>query len=254
MSLQWNHSVRKEKGVYILTREDDDIPATLRDAQNVRLACFRCALLAKVVELRNLVELEILDYTLDSFAPLAGLSGLKKLEVTHFAKVHSLRPIGQLASLKFLTLTTLGSWYNKKQLVDTFRPLAKLSKLQVLDLRGVLAEDGKLAPLGALVNLDELYISNFYPQEELARLAGHLPHVRGCWFLSPFVKMDGDNCRKCRKTKVMLSGSDIRPGIICPECQRIKFDDCVSRFQDMVAEEMSQKQDAVRTRIGVWGR
>jgi hypothetical protein len=158
---------------------------------------------------------------------------LRSSGAEHFPKVHSFEALSRLTKLEDLLLTTLPSWYNTHQVVDTLRPLASLKKLRKLNFGGVLASDEDLSLLGTLRNLNNLFVSNIYPQEQLAKLAGRLPKVRRQWFLRPFVKFSAAQCKKCGSTKVMLSGSDIRPRVICPICQEKQFKACVTRFEEI---------------------
>jgi hypothetical protein len=227
--------MKVENGVFEVIRDDREIPRAVRHERNAGLRLLRFKSVETLVDFPNIAALEVFVWPLDNFGPLLSLGRLRKLHVTHFPKVHSLEALAQLTKLEDLLLTTLPSWYNKSQNVESLRPLAALLKLRKLNLAGVLAEDKDLSPLHGLKSLREVFVPNIYPQEELARLAGQLPKVRRDWFLNPFVRMDEVECKKCGNTKVMLSGSDIRPRVICPTCQEKKFNACVRRSEDVAS-------------------
>jgi hypothetical protein len=227
--------MKRDGEVFVLGREDREIPAELRRAEKPQLRIWDVGFrrFEELVRFPNLAALEVMDYTADSLAPLGALTGLRRLWIVHFPQVRSLDPLGGLTQLEELVLETLPGWdaARKRQSVESFRPLAALTGLRLLGLAGVQAEDGDLAPLAALTALRELRIGNLYSQEQLARLAGRLPRV-SCRFLQPYLELDESVCRKCASKKVMLSGADVpNPKIICPACQGKKLNDWVGRFE-----------------------
>ena len=174
-----------------------------------------------------------MDYRADSFAPVGGLPELRRLSICHFPGVRSLAPLSGLARLEELALETLPGWdaSRRRQTVESFQPLATLGRLRALKLTGVVAEDGDLAPLGELAALRELAIANLFRQEQFARLSARLPDVRSS-FLAPFLRLEGNACGRCGEEKVMLSGADVpNPKVVCPVCQRAKFEATVERFE-----------------------
>ena len=217
-----------------LAPDDAEIPEQVRRARNPRLHLSGFKPVETLADFPRITELEIYRWPLDSFSPLRSLCCLRELRITHFPKVNTLDALGNLTKLESLMLMTIASWYNKRQLIDSFHPLASLTKLRKLHFGSVFAKDKDLSPLFGLKNLRELFVPNIYPQEQLARLAGRLPNVRRDWFLSPFVKMDSIECEKCGSPKVMLSGSDIRPGVICPVCPERNSKRVIRRFEELV--------------------
>lgn len=227
-----------ENGVFVLTSTDKSIPRNVRECRNASVQMLGFKQVGQLNEFPNLSSLKVFAWPLESFDILASLTNLQVLHVNHFPKVHSLETLGALSQLRDLELTTLASWYNKKQLVESLGPLSSLANLERLKLAGVLATDNDLSPLWKLTSLRELFVPNLYPQEQLARLAGRLPLVRKDYFLQAFVTMKQLACQKCGVSKVMLSGSDIRPQVICPSCHDKKFSSCVKRFEEWVSESL----------------
>jgi len=53
-------------------------------------------------------------------------------------------------------------------------------------------------------------------------------------FLAPFLPLEEGACGKCGGKKVMLSGSDVpKPRVVCPVCQRKKFEAVLARFEQL---------------------
>ena len=226
-----------QRGYFELTRDDRTIPEELGRARSPRLLIWNIGFkrFQDLALFPKLVEVKILNYPLDTLAPFASLLNLRRLEICHFPRAHSLQPLAKLSRLQDLTLKTLPSWdgSGKHHFVDSLRPLADLKNLRKILMTGVVAKDGDLSPLGTLKNLRDLHIANVYSQEQLAMLAGRLPNKLRRGFLRPFDTMDGDVCKKCGTGTVMLSGCDIRPRVICPACKKKMFDSCVSRFEEI---------------------
>ncbi|HEY7471529.1 MAG TPA: hypothetical protein VIE68_04200 [Gemmatimonadota bacterium] len=225
--------MRADGSTYSLSNDDRTIPRELESVEALELRIWNTGFerFEELARLPNLVVLEVMDYRSDSFAPLGGLLRLRRLHVTHFPRVDSLDPLSGLGALEDLTLETLPSWdaSKKRQVVKSLRPLAALGKLRSLRLAGVYAEDGDLSPIGELTGLRELAIANLYSQEQFALLSAKLPDVRSS-FLAPCLQL-GISCGKCGGEKVMLSGADVpNPKVVCPVCQRRKFETTVERF------------------------
>lgn len=222
---------------YVLGKRDRAIPEELRQIKELKLRISKSGLerFEDLANFPNLIELGIFDYRSTSFAPLNPLRALRRLSIVHFPRVTDLEPLARLSGLEELTLETLpsGDASGKHQVVASFRPLAPLKKLRVLRLAGVRAEDNDLSPLDGLKALQELALGNLFPQQQFARLARELPHVR-CVFLAPFLRLEGHICRKCGDEKVMLTGSDVpNPKVVCPVCHRKKFEANVAHFEQL---------------------
>lgn len=227
--------MQMDGGTAVLSKRDRTIPRELESVEALELRIWNSGFdrFEDLAGFQNLAVLEIMDYSAESFAPLGGLRGLRRLHVSHFPRVYSLGPLSGLENLEALTLETLPSWdaSRRHQVVESLRPLATIGKLHSLRLGGVYAQDGDLSPIGDLVGLRELAIANLYSQEQFALLSARLTGVRSS-FLAPFLRLEGNVCRKCGSEKVMLSGADVpNPKVVCPVCQRRKFATTVERFE-----------------------
>ena len=91
--------------------------------------------------------------------------------------------------------------------MSTLAPLRALSNLEWLQLATITVEDESLAPIGELPRLKQLLLSNRFPMEEIASLAGRLPGV-SCDLFRPIGEPVGwSTCKKCKRaTMVMLTG------------------------------------------------
>jgi hypothetical protein len=105
--------------------------------------------------------------------------------------------------------------------------------LQRLELLNVSASDGSLAPLARLRRLERLFLpATPFEVEEFARLAATLPKarpVRADWlspvFCEPSCEVDGHvlfPCRKCGKSRVLLTGKGTRMACPTRDARRIE--------------------------------
>ncbi len=233
--------MRTDGDVFVLSKGDREIPEQLRQVTNLKLRIWKSGVehFENLANFPNITELDIFDYRAPSLTPLRALRGLRRLSVIHFPHVSSFEPLSELRQLEELVLETLpsGDASGKRTLVETFRPLARLSQLRVLKLAGVSVLDNDLSPLGELTALEDLALGNLFPQQQFAQLTRTLPHVR-CAFLGPFLRLDEYACRRCGGQKVMLSGADVpNPKIVCPVCHRKKFEDTVRLFEQFKTDE-----------------
>lgn len=100
---------------------------------------------------------------------------LRTLEITDFSKIDDL---GQLALAAQLTSLVIGGGIEKQMKIKSLEPLSGLTSLRYLALSNLKVEDDTLAPLGALINLEELEISNQFETKEYALLAMKLMNTR----------------------------------------------------------------------------
>ena len=100
--------------------------------------------------------------TAKGLAPLAGLLQLERLEVT--SGVRSLAPLRNLVEMQVLAVdaSTRPRWCTRSDcgcfIVENVHALAALEQLQALTLSSTHATD--LTPLGTLINLKKLDVSN----------------------------------------------------------------------------------------------
>src|SRR5262245_13000592 len=146
--------------------------------------------------LAGLADLRILGLDSLKTASLRGLAGLQRLEclvIEHAPQITSLEPIGHLAALRHLSISTPASWDASRRCieVDTLGPLGQLARLEHLTLRGVRPAADGLRPLEHLEALRTIDISHVpdFGLEDYARLAGALPQAAGSC-LQPHFRMN----------------------------------------------------------------
>jgi hypothetical protein len=189
--------------------------------------------------LGGLAELRILGLSSVTAASLRGLEPLRRLEclvIEHAPKITSLRPIDALSALRHLSISTPASWDASKKCIDveSLQPLADLSRLQRLTLRGVRPAAGGLRPLAGLKALVEVEISHVptFGLEDFARLAAALPQASGnC--LRPHFQMNFPwPCKRCETTQEWLTGAVGRQKrYLCPVCDKEKLAAHIAEFE-----------------------
>src|SRR5207247_1275470 len=102
--------------------------------------------------------------------------------------------------------TTIG-WdgTNRHLTVDSFEPLVRLKRLELLQILGVVPNHGRLEPLTRMVSLRKLSIgsTSFYQLEDFAALSVSLPHARES--LRPVCQMNFvTTCRRCQKYSLLF--------------------------------------------------
>jgi hypothetical protein len=189
--------------------------------------------------LGGLADLRILELASAMTASLRGLERLHRLEclvIDHAPKITSLEPIRTLSELRQLSISTPASWDASKKCIDveSLQPLATLTNLQRLTLRGVRPAAGGLRPLEGLKALVEVEISHVptFSLEDFARLAGALPQASGSC-LQPHFRMNFPwSCKRCRTTQEWLTGAVGRQKrYLCPVCDKEKLAAHVAEFE-----------------------
>lgn len=168
--------------------------------------------------------LVILDYRLDSFAPLQVFRGLEVLKIQGAFQVRDLAPLASLTTLRELVISTPPGSDGSGRTIDvaSLAPLTTLAALERLVLMNVQPLDGDVAVLGRMTHLRELDVSGgpAFTLDVYAALAAALPGVEGrC--LSPFFVIKGVGfCRTCKGQQVLLVGAPPRARKwLCPTCQ-----------------------------------
>jgi len=154
---------------------------------------------------------------------LVHLQQVRRLAVYHFPKIHDLAPVGALSRLRTLLLSTSPSYDASRKCfeVDSLEPLAALSQLEQLTMRGVVPLHGRLEPLHGLTGLRELAITHVYcfGLEDYARLAAALRHTTGHCLEPFFAASWAGTCRRCGQGRVVLTGPrQRRSRFLCPLC------------------------------------
>lgn len=188
--------------------------------------------LAPLAEFTGLRDLEIATYPDESLELLSGLGQLRRLRIIHLPKVSSLEPLGRLDQLRELALSTLPSWdaSHKRTQVDSFQPLSHLHHLESLELAGITAAKGGLAPLRKLTALRSVRLGNDFTIHDFAGLRASNPRLEG-QFLAPTVELSFSRCSRCGTARVMLSGV-AKYNIKCPKCQAQRVSRHLAEWRD----------------------
>ena len=154
-----------------LVRRDEASFPSIEQPQSVKRArIWNCkySTLRSVSMLKNLEVLVILGYPDSTFEPIAGLSVLRHLAVTHFPHVADLAHLGNLQRLETLSLSSLPSWdtSGKVLAVNSLEPITRLKGLKHLELFGVRAPDKSLASLLKLPGLQSARFSKYSKVEK----------------------------------------------------------------------------------------
>jgi len=229
----------KELRIVPVRPRELDVLAQLTKLKELHLFDVRVEGLQALGELRNLDYLEIMHGgKLRSLSGLEHFTKLQFIRIYHLPNVSNLEPLSALTRLRELSIQ-MSFGTNKLLKFDSLSPIGGLSKLEVLELRGVQPRDLSLRPLARLKNLKYLALGFFLPIEEYAYLAAHLPaHVSDC--LRPYIPNDADEstlvCKKCKRPLVMLVGrsSGRSRGFLCAECNKAALDEHVRVFNDFV--------------------
>ena len=182
-------------------------------------------------DLAPLAGLPALEHLLVDWAPhlvdlswLARLPRLWTLSINDAARVD----LDTLPSLPRLRAFDLQGGMTRRLAVRSHAPVLRAPSLEHLSFRNVRAADGDLQVLGGLRQLRELFVPNFYPVAECARLAARLPGVDGSilrpiW-QEPMRDSRGEPllpCARCGQPRTMLTG---KPALVlCPDCDQARI-------------------------------
>jgi len=164
-------------------------------------------------------ELDLTDpSTLDG---LDQLPQLESLTLYAFPRIASLEPVGALTSLKKLLLSTPPGYDSSRKCyeVESLEPLARLSNLESLTMRGIAPKSGRLDPIRRLTNLRRLDISHVYVFDlvDYAQLAAALPGAEGHCLQPVFEATWAGACPRCGRPRVVLTAPPPRtPRMACP--------------------------------------
>jgi hypothetical protein len=178
----------------------------------------------------------VLDYRLDTLAPLGEFRNLQSLKIQSGSKLRDLDPVAALTSLRELVLATPPGSDGSGRVIDvaSYQPLVSLAALERLVLIAVRPRDLSLSPIERMTHLRDLDISGVpeFTLEHYARLAVALPQTAGrC--LQPYIQIKGVGfCRKCKGPQVLLNGAPPRARKwICPACQEKQLAAHVERWE-----------------------
>jgi hypothetical protein len=126
--------------------------------------------LVQIADLTNLRTLVIAGYPDRDFGPLAHLRNLQYISVLDFGSVNDLTPLSELQDLRTLRLHSPPSWDSSGKVIEvpSLASIARLPRLQHLELFGVRPPDKSLADLEGASALQTVRVSK-YPKAEVAR-------------------------------------------------------------------------------------
>jgi len=169
--------------------------------------------------LAALRELDLTDpATLDG---LDELQQLESLTLYAFPRIASLEPIGALTNLRRLLLSTPPGYdaSRKHYEVDSLEPLARLSNLESLTMRGIAPKSGRLDPIRRLTGLRHVDITHvsMFGLADYAQLAAALPAAEGHCLQPVFEATWAGACPQCGRLRVVLTAPPPRtPRVACP--------------------------------------
>lgn len=103
-------------------------------------------------------------YDIESLHEAVIDPSLEVLHLNHFhrADTLSLRPLKNLSGLRMLSLSTTPSWdgSGRTLFVDSFEHFSNCTKLEMIQIIGVVPREGRLEPLERLKNLRVASIGN----------------------------------------------------------------------------------------------
>jgi hypothetical protein len=152
---------------------------------------WKCPRVQDLSPLEDLPGLELVAYywnqratTLWDFRKTPRLRGLC---FNDFTKIRALDGLSSATSLKELAF---GDAINVRSVFESLTPLAGLSGLRNLEFIPRKILDGRVEPIGALVNLERLDCpTNLFTSRQYAWLRACLPHAGESRVLQPFIKL-----------------------------------------------------------------
>ena len=207
-------------------------------------------LLDAACQMKSLKGLHISWSGIKSLDSIARLRGLRYLYLGSSPSLASLVPLEEAAPLEWLELENIAACAdlsflaahpslkglgvsgaeNKYLNVHSLTPLTHLQTLEWVALRMVRIKSGGLWPLARLRRLKYLELSNKYPMEELAALAGMRPDIQCDLFRPVFSTLEFMTCKKCgAHNLVMLTGKG-KP-CLCPSCDAERLKRHIDAFE-----------------------
>jgi hypothetical protein len=170
--------------------------------------------------------------TLDGLASLQQIESLTLYYLPHIA---SIEPIGELRNLRRLLVSTPPSYDASRKChhVASLAPLAQLSRLEQLTLRGILPDHNRLYPLERLSGLRTLEVTHVFAfdVEDYAGLARALPATEGHCLVPYFEAHWTGTCRICAGRRVALTAPPPRAArLLCPACNASRLAAHVARW------------------------
>lgn len=144
----------------------------------------RVADISKLAECKDVRELAIhWNSKISDIDPVSCLKSLSALIFEDTPKLYDLSRITECKELKYFEFS--GGIITKNK-VGNLAPLSALESLRYLRLLNLKVDEGGLKPLGGLVDLVELEVSNQFKTEDYAYLSICLPNT-SCSHFAPYV-------------------------------------------------------------------
>lgn len=154
---------------------------------------------------------------------LRKLRGLETLELNDVPKVRDISPLSDLENLTELALSG-GMW--KPLHLKSLKPISRLN-LRKLTITNLKLEDDDIKLVSQIDTLIELEVSNQFPREQYAFLAGKM-NLRLKQKIEAFRKSHLA-CPVCNSEKFMFMGR--RMPFLCKNCESEKFSKLCSEFE-----------------------
>lgn len=172
-----------------------------------RLYLQECALLQSLDWLKRFQNLELLwIYGADKLTSLEGVQHCKDLK----------------------SLTVWAS-FTANITLDSLAPVAALKHLEELNFSGK-TRDGALDHLSSNLHLRDVFFSNSYTWEEIARFEACHPKANFPW--KGGITYDANptvlKCKKCERAQAMLSGKGLK--LSCPQCDAAYIQKHLDRY------------------------
>lgn len=214
-----------------------DLDAVARQADVVRLRIVGLQRSLEPLEtLVSLRELELVDpRTLDGLDRLQQLEALTLYAIAH---VSSLAAVAYLANLRKLLVSTPPGYDASRKCyeVESLEPIASLTRLEELTMRGIVPRTGRLKPLARLNSLRKIGITHVYVFgiEDYAQLARALPEAQGHCLQPVFEAPWTGVCSRCGRARVAFTAPPPRtPRTACPVCDRVRIERHVNAWNSV---------------------
>ncbi|WP_151702489.1 leucine-rich repeat domain-containing protein [Nitrincola alkalilacustris] len=167
-----------------------------------------------------------------SAEPLEALRDLPLLENLEIENIRASSDLGFLEGMTQLKALSIAGDSNsiKSIKIKTLKPLEGLHNLERLSLTTTTVNNESLKPILQLHKLKHLILSNQFKMEEVATLAGSMPHTL-CDLFEPLgERVEWTACKGCGdKSMVMLTGKG--KSWLCTLCDADRIKRHVARFK-----------------------
>jgi hypothetical protein len=238
----------------IVLMDRDFPPETLGAEESLDLRNITDDAWAKVLSYCAATELRLYGITLRSLTGIDTLRTVSRLEIMWANKLTDIFPIFQMPWLENLSLSdlpllrsidgiealqnltelhlsgNLGSLHPPLRL-DSATPIAKLTKLERLELHNIRLEDRDIAFIAsALPNLRALELSNAFDRAQFAYLAKRL-NAQLEEPIAAYIKLK-ITCSKCGESLYLFTGR--RMPILCKHCDLDRFEKLSRQFEELI--------------------